>query len=87
MSRAGAFEVVTERVSRSSSGVRGSVAPAWVIGTISRGAFSCSRSSAALITGSAWNRSRWIPSITTLATATITMPWWWAITLRTTTWS
>ena len=46
---------------------------------MSRGAFSCSSSSAASITGSLWKRSRMRPSKTTFATATIDMPEWCAM--------
>ena len=57
-----------------------------VTGVMSRGDFSCSSSSEARTTGSAWKRSRWMPSITVLAMAMIDIPWWWAMTLRTTAW-
>ena len=55
-----------------------------VTGVMSRGDFSCSSSSEARTTGSAWKRSRWMPSITVLAMAMIDMPWWWAMTFLTT---
>jgi hypothetical protein len=67
-SRVSGLSSTTTPLTRSSASVR------TVDTGMSRGAFSCSSSSAASITGSLWKRSRMRPSNTTFATATIDMP-------------
>ena len=63
---------------RVASGAGISFARGRITGT-SRGARSCKMSSVACTIAWLWNRSRMRPSRSTLASATIVMPWWCAM--------